>query len=407
MTPWNITLIAVVTGNKGRAMKTLIEKMGFGSSVVAKNGGLPKRKSMNRVSTEGFAGWANRNFGFNWKIRSAFYRHLSAQMGNERPALNALEDFHNRLVRRKAKTAAGIVVDMMRRMQDGRSLAEAVTPWVPIEEAFIISSGEQSGEISASFDLVVASKERLIRVKRSLKSAMFHPAVYLVATYVMLWVIGSQVLPALTGSIPKEKAMGVAKYLYVMGEFATSWMALLPVVLGVGVFGGVVFSLPRWRGSGRVAAENYFPYSFYRDLRGYEWMLGFLTLLRAGMPDVDILKRQLKHANPWLTERLVAVRRRMQNGASLGEALRPDDGMHYEFPNPDLIDDITSMNGFPDFPERMTRISDQWAEELERRTTAFGKALGLVAELLMYGVLTFLVFAINSLSSQMGSAAGM
>lgn len=367
----------------------------------------PKQQRMYISTNVGFAGWANRKFAFGWAMRVKFYRHMAAQLANERPAVTAMEDFYERLVRRNKKDAAGVMGDMIRRMKNGVGLSGALAAWVPPDEALIISSGEQSGELSRALDLAIDARERVTRVRRVLLGAMVQPGIYLAATYVMLWVIGATVLPTLSGAIPESRAQGIAKSLYTLGAMATSWQALIPPVLACMLVAVVFVSLPRWRGPWRVMAENYFPYSFYRDMNGYTWLLGFSALLRAGMPDVEILRRQVQHASPWLVERLIAIRTMMEDGASLSMALRGQGKKRFGFPNPDMIDDIQSMNGFPDFSERIAKVATQWADELERRTTRFGKAFGLAAELAMYGALGFLVFAINSLSTQLSAGVGM
>jgi hypothetical protein len=159
-----------------------------------------------------------------------------------------------------------------------------------------------------------------------------------------------------------------------------------------------------------VAAESMFPYSFYRDIQGYTWLMSFSALLRAGMADVEILKRQATQSTPWLKERLKALWWRMDNGASMPAALmaKGKNGMPaFGFPNPDIVDDIASMAGFSDFAERIAVLAVQWADELESSTLAKAKSFGFAMEIVMYAVMGLLMIAINSMSTQMGNVPGM
>ena len=167
----------------------------------------------------------------------------------------------------------------------------------------------------------------------------------------------------------------------------------------------VVYSLPRWTGKYRVMAENYFPYSFYRDIQGYAWLMSFTALLRAGMADVAILKLQGKHASPWMTERLNAIWWRMDNGSSLPDALlaKARGGVPLGFPNPDIVDDIASMSGFSDFPERISKIAITWAVELEESVRQKATRFGAIAEAAMYGVIALLLVSVNSMSEQLST----
>lgn len=364
---------------------------------------------------KGFRAFLDRK-AFNWKTRAAMYRHLSTQLSNDVATIPALEKFQARLARKKRKDSAKVVGDMVRRMRDGKSLSEALSPWVPQDEIMIIASGELSGQPSQSFDLVLESKERAARVKRALTSALVSPTIYLVALYGMLWAIGRFVIPGLEMALPASRATGMVAFMYEAGAFANSWYAAAVPVLVIAIAILVVWSLPRWGGKGgkasaglRIKMERYFPYSFYRDMQGYTWLLGFSALLRAGMSDVDILEKQSRKASPWLRARLVLIRRLMDNGKSLPEALynAKFGGVPAGFPNPDMIDDIASMSGFKDFPERIAKVAAQWADELEFRTTANAKTFGFVVEIVMYGAMGFLMVAINSLSTQMGSVPGL
>lgn len=347
---------------------------------------------------------------FSWPVRQAFYRHMSAQISNGVAVEAALEGFRTRLKRQKKPGTDKIIAGVARRMRDGSTLSAALTKWIPADEASVLSSGELSGNLPRSLNLVIEAKRRIERVNSALKSSMVTPAIYILAVYGMLWAIGRYVTPGLEQVLSKEKARGLVSGLYAAGDFANSLWALLPPVVLAWAIAMVVRSLPVWTGPRRVAAESFFPYSFYRDIQGYTWLLTFAALLRAGMADVEILKRQAAQSTPWLKERLHALWWRMDNGASMPAALmsKGRNGMPaFEFPNPDIVEDISSMDGFSDFADRISALAVQWADELESSTLARAKSFGFAMEILMYVVMGLLMIAINSMSAQMGNVPGM
>lgn len=341
---------------------------------------------------------------FGWKVRSSLYRHLSIQISNEREAISALEDFKKRMLRKKKKNVVRVLTDIIRRMQNGSKLSDAIGDRISQDESMMISSGELSGKLPAALNLVMETKERVQRVNRSIKSAMVAPIIYLVAVYGFLWGIGKFVVPSLAATLPPEKAQGMVSILYSLGAFFTSWWSLVPIVVlfvsGIAIW----WSFPIWTGPIRVKFESYFPWSFYRDIQGYSWLLSFSSMLQAGMPDVDILKLQIKQVSPWMKERLVSAAKKMQNGDSLSMALLGNEKTGFGFPNPDMIDDIASMTGFPDFGVRITRGAIQWADEIERTISANAKTFGFAVEMIMYGIMGFLMVAINSMSSQVSTS---
>lgn len=346
---------------------------------------------------------------FNWKVREAFYRHISSQSGNGVPLEIALASFRDRLKRRRRVSSDKIVAHVARTMRNGSSFASALAQWVPQDEIAIINSGELAGSLSRSLDLVIDAKKRVGRVVTAVKASVISPAVYAVAVYAMLWAIGMFVTPTLTQTLPREKTTGIVFGLYMTSDLANSLWAIFPPMIALSLVFLVMWSLPRWTGKSRLIAEGYFPYNFYRDIHGYTWLMSFSAQLRAGMADVEILRRQMAQASPWLKERLHALWWRMENGASLSAALLPGDRrqMTYGFPNPDIVDDITSLHGFRDFPEKIAVLARDWAEQLEATTLARARAFGFWMELAMYAVMGLLMVAINSMSTQMGSVTGL
>jgi hypothetical protein len=53
------------------------------------------------------------------------------------------------------------------------------------------------------------------------------------------------------------------------------------------------------------------------------------------------------------------------------------------------------------------RRANQWADDMERETKDKMNKLGAAFNIIMYAVIAFVLFAINSMSTQMGSIPGM
>jgi len=343
-------------------------------------------------------------WAFAWKVRRALYKHLSAQVGNKIPVERALEAFRGRLQRTGRVSSDKIIADVSRRMRDGQTLTKALGAWIPVDEVSIISSGELSGNLAQALDLLVESKERSARVIKAMQSALKKPLIYVALVYAFVWYLASSVLPEMKSNELSGHPSGASAVLFSVGELATSAWALLPPVVLIATMLLVLWSLPRWKGRARIKAERFFPYNAYRDVQGYAWLMGFTALLRAGMTDVAILKSQCENASPWLRERLHAIWWRMDDGASLPSALaakgKGRNGLPpFGFPNPDVVDDIGSMAGFSDFPVRIAQVATTWANELEEGLLELANRIGFWAEVVLYILMTALVYAINSMSN--------
>jgi type II secretory pathway component PulF len=337
---------------------------------------------------------------FGWKVREGLYRHMAVQIENDIAQLAALESFRRRLLRKKKTGSAKVIASIERRMGNGASLAASFKTLVPSDEALVIMGGETAGEVGQAFTLILDAKQRLAGVRRTMVSAFITPFVYLAAVYALLWSIGALVLPTVTKLVPASAMTGLGGLVVALGTAATSWWLLIPAAAVAAAVGWIWWALPNWTGRLRIRMEGVFPFNFYRDLQGYVWTLTFSSMLKAGVPDTQILAEQAKYASPWLRQRLVAIRQKMANGQSLGAALAVT---KFDFPNPDLIDDIASMGGFVDFPERMRRRAIQWSDELQWITTARLRTIGVIFDLIMYAIMGLVIGGINSMSGQLGS----
>lgn len=378
------------------------------STWLVQNGLYSKRKRQSKWITRLIT--AGDRLAFNWKTREMLYRHLSAQVANDVPVEIAIEAFAAQLKRKGRKSTEKLVRDVIRAMRDGASLVHALSKWIPDDEAGMIAGGELSGNLPGALDIIVESKRRILRVRQAYKMSLVRPAVYILAIYAVLWAIGVYVTPSLMLVLPATKATGLVSWLYAASDFALSGLVVIPPLVLFASALAIAWALPRWQGRYRITAEKYFPFSFYRDMHGYMWLMSFAALLRAGLPDVEILQRQMTNATPWLKERLREMRGRMIDGATLPSALlaKGKRGIPpFAFPNPDVVDNIQSMAGFKDFPERISKLAMQWSEEIEAASVSRAAVFGFSMEILMYVLMGILMMAINSMSTQIGTVAGM
>jgi hypothetical protein len=339
---------------------------------------------------------------FNWKVRKSLYKHISAQVGNRVPIESALDKAAQKLTRKKKPSSARIVKDAGRLMRDGKTLAQSLEKWIPVDEAGLIAAAEAAGCLPQSLKELVDTKRRVKRVTKAFRNAVIRPAIYSATIYLVVWAIGKYAVPQLIQAYPPSQATGAVAVLFWASSFAQSIAGVLPPLGLLLVAWLIRYSLPRWRGPMRVKAESYFPFSYYRDTQGFIWLSSFISLFEAGEPDVDILKRQVRFATPYLKERLIHFRRVMIDGKLLPAALLapPKKGSTaFGFPNPDIVEDIESFSGFPDFPERIKAVLKEWVDDLEESTLEYAAVFGFGLEIFMYVVMGFLMYAINEIAA--------
>lgn len=344
---------------------------------------------------------------FDWKVRQKFYRHLSDQVGNDISIETALNNFRARMLRAKKSATASLIALILQRLKNGSSFSTSLEGLISHAELAMISSGELTGNLPRSLDLILEQRARSERLKKTLIQGLSAPLFQLAVVCGILWFIASNVIPQLQGVVPIHKARGLVYFLFLLSSFVNSlWALLIPITIG-GVIGLIAWSLPRWTGLVRISAERYFPYSYYRDLIGYHWLTVFTALLQAGIADVKILQMQSTNASPYLKERLALYYQRLRSGGmSLADAITEPikrNGVRLDFPSPEINESIVALYGFANFPERITKLVGQWALEMEEQTLALARSIGFALDVVMFVVMTLLAVAINELSAQVGN----
>jgi type II secretory pathway component PulF len=332
-----------------------------------------------------------------WGLRKKFYEQASTQIENGLGLTKVLGDFRDRLKRGGRKKAGEAFHQVFRRVQDGKTLTEALGGKITDLERTVISAGEKAGSIPKSMRLVLDVREMTTRMIGQLRSSFFAPTVYLIAMYAVLFIIGDYIVPQFTAAVPLKKWQGWAYVMYQMGDVATSWKT--PIVFG-GILAYAIWTwwaAPRWTGAGRAFCDMHvFPFTIVREVSGFAWLLSFGALLQAGVADTVALKGQIKHSSPWLASRLRPILHGLENGLDLAAAMRKS-GLN--FPSPELIDDISAYVGFPNFPEMIEKVSRQYAKTLEKQLIAGGAMISFMFSMVMFGAMIVLQLGANSIST--------
>lgn len=337
-----------------------------------------------------------------WTVRRNLYRRLAVRVRNGSSIEDVL-DMEAKALAEDGNKGDYVLREASRLMRNGNTLAEALKRWIPADEMGILATSEGGDSLSDSLDYFIETRRRMHRVTTAYRNAFVQPVVYLLTVYGVLWSIAKYSVPDLASSGAAARATGLGKLLLTSSELVNNWQGMIPPVLFLALAYAVGRSFSRWTGPLRVVAERWFPYSYYRDSEGFTWLSGHVSLVQVGLSDVDIFDRQLKYASPWLRERLSHYRRAMVNGKSLAKALSTPMSVGkpaFRFPNPDIIRDIASMGDSTGFPEKMRKVLDSWAEEMEEQTLEKSKVFGFSLEIGMYAIMGFLMLAMNSLINQ-------
>jgi type II secretory pathway component PulF len=392
-----------------RETADLLRKALFMKTKAARNVNvrlLEEGKNVPPAKRTGLQGMINRAF-FSTLVREGFYEFLSTQIQNGQQDIASMETYRDRMTSRKRMTQAAVISDIIRRLkQSGGSWEIAFTPWVPADEVRIIDGGERSGNLPKALETISTLNERKAELRSKVRAAATTPALSIFVIYAFLLFIGIYVTPIFSRFLPNPT--GIGAMLYAEGDFVDSWEAFVPPVIAFAMVWGFIFALPRWTGRVRALADRFMPFSFFRDVKGYVWVLTFMAMLRANTPDTEIIAQQMQRADPWLRERLriILIRLRAQGG-DLPVILRTASvrGVLLHFPNEGLIDAIESIYGHADTAERMQAVVDRWSNRFDKKINKKIRNFSTYAQLTVYAIMAFLLIALNDVSGQLSTSA--
>jgi type II secretory pathway component PulF len=346
-----------------------------------------------------------------WGLRRRLYQQAASQIKNGVSLPAVLKDFSERLKRRQRIKASKIVDEIHRQVRDGSTLTAAMGESLSYLERDVLGAGEKGkgGRLPEAMKLVLEVQAMIGNMRLKLFMSFFAPIVFMIVLYATLAIIGGFVVPRLLDVLPLPRWTGWAYVMYLMGQAAVGWEAPL-------LFGGLVAyvvssvrSLPRWTGVGKISGRAYFdrnafPFTVYREVAGFTWLMSYLALIRAGIPETVALEAQIATASPWLASRLSPIYDGMKyGGLNLVQAMRRTG---YEFPSLDLIDEVGAYVGFDDFTEKLEAVLRDYAKTLEMKLLFKGAVISGVFSALIF--VAFLVVAVggNSVSEILASSMG-
>lgn len=235
--------------------------------------------------------WARTQFTDTARLR--LYRKMSTMLANGLPLLRVLEELRYRESRegkRPREPLAVILDDCRRGVQNGRLFSETLEGWVPRSEQMILMAGEQSGQLEQTLLAVVTVVQARKKIQAVIVGGMAYPLAILGLVLVYVYLFGTKVIPQFAMMMDPATWKGAARSLYLMSIWVQNWMGytlaalvLLLVLLFV--------SMPRWRGTLRVWADNLPPYSIYRLMVGGGFLMAFSALQGAGVTVEKALMR--------------------------------------------------------------------------------------------------------------------
>lgn len=319
------------------------------------------------------------------RVRSRLYRKLAGLLRTGMPLPKALDLLWLILSddgQRQDLPLAAAADRWRREVYDGHSIGRALADWVPPREWMVIDAG--SSNLVEALEDAAGLIDSARRVLAAVTGAALYPSFLAVLVSVILWIFSVQAIPAFAQIKPMEQWTGLAAGMAMMSRLVHA--ALLPAAAAVAVMtAGALWSLPRWTGEWRTLFDRLAPWSLYRMAVGAGVMTSLVSLMRAGMPVPEAVRRLRAGAMPWLAERLDATLYFLNSGHDLGNALHL---AGHRFPDREIIEDLRVYASLGNLENALQWISAEWTRESVDRLNAFAdtmKIVGMVAVAVIVG----------------------
>lgn len=341
-------------------------------------------------------------FEFNAENRKKMYIKLAQLMGNGVSLNVALQQVERLGSKNKGSALPRLYQRWRHEVTNGTNFGECIRPYVPPTEAMLIETGANSGFLAKAMLDAADAVDQQGRVTKAIVSNGSYPALLMLVLVAALYVSAYEVIPTFEQVLPIEDWVGVAYLVAKASVFIRDWGILIILLLG-GIIFLIGYSFPRWITRSRISLDYTFPWNIYRMWQGSAFLLSIAALMSAGVKlDEVSLQKITKNANPYLAQRVRAIKKYIVSGDNLGDALYK---CGYRFPDDDLIADLRVFATLKGFEQNLIRITKEWVEDIENQVAIVMKVVNFATLISIAVTIGLLITSLFNVVQQIQSAA--
>ena len=339
-------------------------------------------------------------FEFSVSERLRFYEKLRQLLQNGVNLDMALSQIQKIAVRKKGSVLPKLYSRWRHSISNGMNFGQCLAPYVPSSEAILLETGANSGKLINAIENAMESIEQQSKVKKAIIGAAAYPAVLFAMLIAAMVMSAYKVIPTFEEIIPTEDWEGIAYGVAVASGFIRDYGMMMGIVFGLFIF-AIFYSLPRWTGRMRIVFDKFVPWSMYRILQGSAFLLSVSSLMGAGVKlDEVSLGKISRQSDPYLSQRINAVKRFITAGENLGDALYQSG---YKFPDEEIIADLQIYANLRGFDKNLINITRTWVDGLVERVTISMKVVNTIILVLIAIVIGCLILSFYSVFQQIQS----
>jgi hypothetical protein len=252
------------------------------------------RSFYNRVALAGFRA-----------RRAEFYRDFAEMYRRGEAMVAFLEgEIANAHLTRDASRARALRIVLQRHHggENASLVSHLLEGVVPRGDAMLLLAVDRAADKPQALLALADAIDKQQQMLRLVSSYSILPALTLPICFLLIELLGKVVL-AVDRSTPDyaRDALweGMNGWARTIASFADAWGGATFVLVGVAI-GIVLWSLPRWRGGGRLRVESWPVYGLYRDFQVGMLFSSMAMLLKTGETLQGSIEDVAQRSNPWM-----------------------------------------------------------------------------------------------------------
>ena len=343
--------------------------------------------------------YAKMVFKLNTDRRLALIRKLASLLRNNfslMDALSRIEDIESKNGRKPDEPFAIAMRMWQKNLEMGLSFADATRGWLPDSEILLVTSANVT-DLVVSLENLDRVVNGITKIKRAMRNAIAYPLFLLALTFGIIVMVDVYLVPPLTSVAgPNVVFGGAAGILISVSQFCINYWHVIVGFMLVVIF-LVWASLANWRGGLRTLFDVLPPWNIYKMYVSVGWMMSLSAMVRAGVAVPDAMRTLADNSNRYLRDILENTLQYIANGDNLGVAL---DKTGREFPNDEIIGDLTIYSEMNDFGENVSRVANDYLADSVRKMDSVSSTLNSVGILLVSVIIAWVVLATFQMQDQ-------
>ena len=332
--------------------------------------------------------------------RLGFYREMVSMMRSN----FSLEDGIEASIRtasdngkKPGNKEARVLSRVLTLKKDGASFGEAMSAFVPKNEAMILSVVEKAADFPDALEIYIEMAEKRRAIVRKIKIGVIQPIVQSALLVALVIMFSDVLVPNIVQILPMDQWTGRGVFIKHLYNFRHN--VLIPMVILI--IAALILSmatLRTWAAKWRKNLEDTPPWSFYRSMTGIDFFIALSTLTGAGVTTEDAVDQIRMMSNKYVKRRLDGAYFNQVNGmVNIGQALN---ATGYDWPDPALNRKLQLFAETRDLSSALLRISRSWIEEIDRKTASAMSSLSLGSMILVVLLALLVLFSFFGLQDQ-------